>query len=109
VGNTYGALGQGHLFLGHTDQAVAFLRKARTEMLGFWLHHGVLAGALRLKGDIDEARAEIGEMLKLKPEVNSVARWRAIRATMGGGDPRNQALMEKTVYAGVRRAGFPDE
>ena len=58
---------------------------------------------------IDEARAEIAEMLKLKPEVNSVARWRAIRATMGGGDPRNQALWEKTLELGLRRAGFPEE
>ena len=109
VGHAYGVLGQAHLFLGHTDQAIAFLRKARTEMPGYWLHHGRLAGALGLKGDIDEARAEIGEMLKLKPEVNSVAGWRAIIATMGGGDPRNQALLEKTVYAGRRHAGFPEE
>jgi adenylate cyclase len=109
VGNTYGLLGQGHLFLGHTDQAIAFLRKARTELPGLWVHRGRLAGALGLKGDIDEARAEIAEMLKLKPEVNSVARWRAIRATMGGGDPRNQALCEKTLELGLRRAGFPEE
>ena len=109
VGNTYAMLGQGHLFLGNTDQAVAFLRKARTELPRLWVHHGRLAGALGLKGDIDEARAEIEEMLKLKPEVNSVARWRAIRATMGGGDPRNQALWEKTLELGLRRAGFPEE
>ena len=109
VGNAYGLLGRSHLFLGHTDQAIAFLRKARTELPGYWEHHGALAGALGLKGDIDEARAEIEEMLKLKPEVISVARWRVIRATTGGGDPRNQALWEKTVYAGVRRAGFPEE
>ena len=68
-----------------------------------------LAGALGLKGDVDEARAEIAEALKLKPEVNSIARWRAIGPTLGLGDPRLQALMEKTVYAGLHRAGFPDE
>ena len=47
VGNTYGALGQGHLFLGHTDQAIAFLRKARTEMPGHWEHHGAARGRPR--------------------------------------------------------------
>jgi len=48
-------------------------------------------------------------MLKLKPEANSVARLRAIEASTGGGDPRRQALVEKTIYAGLRRAGFPEE
>jgi adenylate cyclase len=91
------------------DQAIAFLRRARTELPRYWFHHAFLAGALGLKGDIDEAQAEIAEMLKLKPEVNSVARWRAIAATMGGGDLRNQALVEKTLFTGLRRAGFRDE
>ena len=109
VGNAYGLLGASHLFLGHTEQAIAFLRRARTEMPRYWWHHGRLAGALGLKGDIDEAQAEIAEMLKLKPDVTSVARWRAIRATIGGGDPRNQALWEKTIAAGLRRASFPEE
>jgi adenylate cyclase len=109
VGNAYGALARSHLFLGHTDQAIAFLRRARTEMPRHWAHHGALAGALGLKGDIDEAQAEIAEMLKLKPEVNSVAKLRALQATTDGGDPRSQALREKTIYIGLRRAGFPEE
>jgi hypothetical protein len=72
-------------------------------------HHLALAGALGLKGDFDEAGAEIAEMLKLKPQANSVAKLRAIQATTGGGGSRNQALREKTIYTGLRRAGFPDE
>jgi hypothetical protein len=48
-------------------------------------------------------------MLKLKPDANSVARLRAIEATTGGGDPRAQALREKTIHAGLRRAGFPEK
>jgi tetratricopeptide (TPR) repeat protein len=67
VGNTYGLLGRAHLFLGHTDQAIAFLRRARTEMPRNWSHHGFLAGALGLKGDIDEARTEIAEMPNSNP------------------------------------------
>jgi adenylate cyclase len=109
VGNTYGMLGQAHLALGNTDQAIALLRRARTEMPRYWWYHGRLAGALGLKGDIDEARAEIAEMLKLKLDASSVARLRAILATMGGGDPRSQALREKTIFTGLRRAGFPEE
>jgi len=74
-----------------------------------WWIRLTLGGALGLKSDVDEARAEIVEALKLKPEVNSIARWRVIAPTLGLGDPRLQALMENTVYAGLRRAGFPDE
>jgi len=109
IGNLYANLGRSHLFLGRTDEAIHFQRKARTENPRLWGIRLWLAGALGLKGDIDEARAEIAEALKLKPEVNSVASWRAIGATMGYRDPRFQALMEKTVYTGLRRAGFPDE
>ena len=75
----------------------------------YWWHHGRLAGALGLKGDIGEAQAEIAEMLKLKPEANSLARLRAIEASTGGGDPRARALREKMIYVGLRRAGFPEE
>ena len=109
VGTTYAGLGASHLFLGHIDQAIYFERKARAESPRVWWICLCLAGALGLKGDLDEARTEIGEALKLQPEVNSVARWRSIGATMGLGDPRFQALMEQTVYVGLRRAGFPDE
>jgi adenylate cyclase len=109
IGHTYGALGANHLFLGHMEEAMAILRRALAENPRLFWVHLCLAGALGLKGDVDEARAEIAEVLKLKPEVNSIARWRASGAMLGLGDPRVQALMEKTVYAGLRCAGFPDE
>jgi TolB-like protein len=109
VGSVYASLGAQHLYLGHTEEAIRFGRKARAENPRIWWIRLVVAGALGLNGDVDEARAEIAEALKLKSEVNSVAKWRSLGATMGIGDPRFQALMEKTVYAGLRRAGFPDE
>jgi len=109
VGSLYSSLGACHLFLGHTERAIHLERKARTENPRIWWIRLVLAGALGLNGEVDEARAEIAEALKLKPEVNSVAKWRAMGATMGISDPRFQALMEKTIYVGLRRAGFPDE
>jgi TolB-like protein/class 3 adenylate cyclase len=109
LGTTYAALGANHLFVGHADQAINFLRRARTESPRMWWIRLSLAGALGLKGDLDEARAEIAEALKLKPEVNSVVKWRLIAPTLGIGDPRFQGLMEKTVYTGLRRAGFPEE
>jgi adenylate cyclase len=107
--NGYCNLGRCELFLGRTDEAVNLFRKARTLAPGVWYVHLELAGALGLRGDIDEAKTEIAEAVKLKPEINSVAQWRATNLTQGFGHPQFQALREKTGYAGLRRAGFPEQ
>jgi adenylate cyclase len=49
----------------------------------------------------------LADALKLKPEVNSLARLRAsLPSTIG---PQYLALREKTLVVGLRRAGFPEE
>jgi tetratricopeptide (TPR) repeat protein len=107
IGNNYGALGQCHLFLGHLDRAIEFLRKASAANPRVFYIHLNLAGALGLRGDLDEARAEVAEAIKLKPGVNSLA---ALRADLPWiTNPPLWALREKTVNVGLRRAGFPDE
>jgi adenylate cyclase len=102
-------LGNAYLFLGHTDQAIELLRKAEVANPSIWYVHLALAGALGLRGDVDEARREIAEVLKLKPDANSFARLRAIGATTGIGSPQFRGFREKTVNVGLRRAGFPEE
>ena len=67
------ALGSCHLLLGHVEQAIDFLKRARARNPRLWYLHAVLAGALGLAGDLDEARAALAESLKLKPEINSQA------------------------------------
>ena len=103
---TYMVMGKSHLFLDHVDVAIDFLRKAVAERPGSWLVHMKLAGALGVRGDIEEARAEIAQSLKLKPEMNSVARFRAIESYQ---EPGFQARHDKTIVLGLRRAGFPEE
>jgi TolB-like protein/DNA-binding winged helix-turn-helix (wHTH) protein/Tfp pilus assembly protein PilF len=105
----YNFLGRCRLCLGRIDQAVDFFRKARAIDPAVWHVHLLLAGALGLRGDIDEAKSEIAEALKLKPEASSIARWRAIQVSQEWGHPRFQALFENNLYAGLRRAGFPQE
>jgi adenylate cyclase len=107
--NGYANLGRCQLFLGRIDESVESFRRARMLAPGIWYVHLELAAALGLRGDIQEAKSEIAEVLKIKHEVNSIARWRAIAVTQGFGHPQFQALREKTSYAGLRRAGFPDE
>jgi adenylate cyclase len=102
----YASLGHCHLLLEHLDHAIELLRKARAANPRFFGIHLSLAGALGLRGDIDEARAEVVEAIKIKPEVNSLARFRDYSPS---GNPDYWALWEKTVAVGLRRAGFPEE
>jgi adenylate cyclase len=62
---------------------------------------------LVFEADIDEARAEIAEAIKLNPKVNSLATFRASAPWIT--NPPYWALREKTANVGLRRAGFPDE
>jgi len=105
-GFAYMNLGKCHLLLGQVDEAMPLLRKAATMNPGIWFVHLKLAGALGLKGAIEEARTELAEMVKLKPDMNSVAR---IRAWEPYRNPQFTALHDRTIIQGLRNAGFPEE
>jgi adenylate cyclase len=103
----YVTLGKCHLLAGHAvDEALAFFRKGQATNPGIWWIHLKLAGALGLKGEIDEARAEAAEMVKLKPDMNSVAQ---VRGYVWYRNPQFQILHDKTIIQGLRNAGFPEE
>jgi adenylate cyclase len=107
---TYSALARCHLFLGQTEEGIALLRKARALGPDSWFVHLYLAGALGLSGDVEDAKNEIAEAAKLRPNANSIAGWRAIQISQQGlGNPQYQAFQDKTIFAGLRRAGFPEE
>ncbi len=103
----YWELGACHLLLGHVDEAIDLFRKGRAGGPGLYFIHYWLAGALGLKGDLEEARAELAASLKLNPKINSLAQWR--QAVPWATNPQYLALEEKTVDIGLRRAGFPEE
>ncbi|HEY1433330.1 MAG TPA: adenylate/guanylate cyclase domain-containing protein [Stellaceae bacterium] len=103
----YSTLGRCHLLLGHVDQAIDLLRKAHAANPQFWSDLLWLAGAAGLRGDSNEAKAALAEVIKLKPDMNSFA---ALRASFRGTpNPQYWALREKTLDVGLRRAGLPDE
>jgi TolB-like protein/class 3 adenylate cyclase/tetratricopeptide (TPR) repeat protein len=107
VGLYYRELGGCHLLLGHVDQAIDLFRKAIAANPRLWHPHLYLAGALGLRGDLDEARAALSESLRLAPNINSFARWCSAFPVMT--NPDHLALAEKTINLGLRRAGFPEE
>ena len=107
VAFTHWALGTCHLLLGQINEASNLLRKAVAENPRIYFFYLYLAGALGLSDDLDEAKAALAEAIKLKPEVNSLARWRAHQPWIN--NPQQLALREKTVNVGLHSAGMPDE
>jgi TolB-like protein len=106
IGNYYLPLGLCHLFHGRIDGAIDLLRRARAANPRLYYLHLHLAGALALRGDLDEAKSALAEGISLKPEINSLVAW---RAQFPWGNPEYWTLMEKTIAAGLRRVGVPDE
>jgi adenylate cyclase len=104
----YFALGQSHLLLGHVDEAIIVFRKAHASNSRVWQISLWFAAALGLRGDVDEARAALAESLKLHPAVNSLAQLHK-EYGVPYSNPKFRALGERTLDAGLRHAGMPDE
>ena len=102
----YSILSQAHLLLGHAEPAIELARKACAGNPRLYFTHMLLAAALGLKGDVEQARAALAEGIKVRPDFNSLAR---LREYCAWGNPRFLALREDTIYRGLRRAGMPDD
>ena len=101
----YSFLGLCHIMLGHTDEAIGFLRKGRAGNPRLYYTHMLLAAALGLKGELDEAAEALRQAIEIQPEMASFTGLRARyenRAT-----PQFRILCENTVTLGLRLAGMP--
>jgi adenylate cyclase len=107
IGLAYWTLGLAHLLLGHLDPAVELFTKATSANPRIYYFYLDLAAALALQGHLPEAKAALAESLKLRPEINSMERQLARWAYTN--NPAYRALAEKTVDAGLRKAGMPEE
>ena len=83
IGNFYGRIGQAHLLLTHTDEAIAWLEKATGAIPGYGVPHAWLASAYALKGETKRAALELAEARKLTSRYSSIARVKAA-GTLGG-------------------------
>jgi tetratricopeptide (TPR) repeat protein len=102
----YFRLGTLDLFRGRTDEAVAWLEKARVANPGVSYVRGTLAAAYALKGMKERAAVELAEAQKLSNLYSSLARLKKVQPY----DSRHvQALAEPTLFAGLRNAGMPEE
>ena len=90
------------------DQAVFWLEKARGANPGKGPGlHASLASAYALEGESECAAAELAEARRLGSDdrYSSISRLRAAFT----GEPKAQALLEATYFAGLRKAGMPEE
>jgi TolB-like protein/DNA-binding SARP family transcriptional activator/Flp pilus assembly protein TadD len=107
IADNFFVLGKAQILLGRSDEAIASLRRANAANPRLWYVHMDLAAAYGMQQRIDEAKRELAESLRLRPEFASLA---AIKTAMPQYDYLSRlAQAQETVFAGMRRAGLPDE
>jgi TolB-like protein/Flp pilus assembly protein TadD len=104
----YYLIGIVHLLQSRSDEAILWLEKARHHSPRFPLPHGYLASAYALRGETERATAELVEARKPIKDgrYSSIAHVRAIGRY---GVPKTLALYEATYFAGLRKAGVPEQ
>jgi len=103
----YWSMGLAYLLQGKAQEATQWLTRARAANPRLYYYCLDLAAALALVNDLDGAHAALAEALRLKPEINSIKRQHARWAYTN--NPAYRTLAAKTVDAGLRLAGMPEE
>jgi len=110
ISNMYGRIGVADLLQSRADEAIVWLEKARDANPARLPPHSMLAAAYGLKGETERAAAELAEARKLVSDdrFSSIARQR-VRIAKNFENPTIRALFETTFFAGLRKAGMPEE
>jgi predicted Zn-dependent protease len=107
LGVWYLTIGLVHLLQSRTDQAIIWLERARGHSPA---HPGIRAGlasAYALDGETERATAELAEARRLFSHGRS---WSLSRMKARyWGVPAVNTLFEATFFAGLRKAGMPEE
>jgi tetratricopeptide (TPR) repeat protein len=106
----YFHLGIAHLLQSRNDEAIVWFEKARSANPAHPWAHSFLASAYALKGESERAAAELAEARRLNvadDRYSSIARLKAVAYVRVV--PKVRALFETTHFAGLRKAGVPEE
>jgi adenylate cyclase len=113
IGLWYFRIGQGRLLQARFEDAIRWLQRARDALPGLAAHHAYLAAAYALHGDAKQAAAELAEAQRLAPSgsYSSIAKLKLSLShdQSQGARPEIRALFETSYYAGLRKAGMPEE
>ncbi len=104
----YFRIGQAHLLQSHIDEAILWLEKALRANAGLPGPHVYLAAAYALRGETERAADSLAEARRLGGEGS----WPSLARSRAGTRfeaPAIRALAEATFYAGLRKAGMPEE
>jgi TolB-like protein len=106
IGLFYFRIGFVHLLQSRVDEAIIWCERARNATPAHPLFRILLAAAYGLKGEIEHAVSELAEARRLVGDdrYSSIAR---LRAVVSWGVPK--VLVETTYFAGLRKAGMPEE
>jgi hypothetical protein len=101
-------IGTVHLLQSRTDEAIVWLEKGRDALPALPQFHLLLAAAYGLKDETEHAAAELAQARRWagKGSYSSIAEMRAGASWF---PPKIRALRESTYYAGLRKAGMPEE
>jgi tetratricopeptide (TPR) repeat protein len=103
----YYRIGEVHLLQSRNDEAISWLEKARNANAELPYARSHLASAYALKGETERAAAELTEARRLSDgRYSSIAYLKAVAYF---GVPNMRALCEATYFAGLRKAGMPQE
>ena len=97
-----------HLVQSRTDEAILWVEKALGANPQLAHAHGTLAAAYALNGDTQRAAAELAEARRLSAD-GRFASIAHLKAAKSFGVPAIHALFEATFFAGLRKAGMPEE
>jgi TolB-like protein/class 3 adenylate cyclase len=108
IANWYWRIGMVHLLRSRTNDAILWIEKARRENPGAAGPHAWLASAYALEGETERAATELAEARRLSGDhrYSSVTQF---KRTTSFGVPKNNILAEATYFAGLRKAGMPEE
>jgi len=106
--NWYWRIGRVHLLESRIDEAIYWIEKARNANARLAGPHAWLASAYGLKGEAEPAANELAQAQQLSADNRfaSIARFKSLQSY---GSAKTQALAEETFFAGLRKAGVPDE
>jgi TolB-like protein/Flp pilus assembly protein TadD len=105
----YVLVGRVHLLQSRIDEAIVWLEKARSINPRFPRARVSLAAAYGLNGETERAAAELTEARKLNDGDSRFVSIASLKAARFWGVPKIRALLETTFFAGLRKAGLPEE
>jgi TolB-like protein/class 3 adenylate cyclase/Tfp pilus assembly protein PilF len=113
IAQWYCRIGQAHLLQSHIDDAITWFEKARSANPEMPFFRAYLASAYALHGDAEKAAAQLADAQRLDGVGNysSMARLKH-RASLNqgrGASPTVRGMFEATFFAGLRKAGMPEE